>query len=139
MGKRPGRNTVVAEDREAIRRSDALKFLLDIVAGKPAPVRDAAGRIVDWTEPPELPLRVSTATALVKKVLPDLAASQIDISGSGEGGIRLILTNGVLPPRSVEEKDITPEPEAIEHQQPVDDDQPPRVRRRPIKRRTPHE
>lgn len=102
MTGRPGRNTQVAADREAIRRSGSLQFLLDIVAGKPAPIRDAAGRVVDWSPPPELPLRVSTATALVKKVLPDLQAQAIDLQTSGDGMIRIYLGD-VPPPASVDD------------------------------------
>ncbi len=95
----------VAADREAIRRAGSLQFLLDIVAGKPAPVRDAAGRIVDWTDPPELPLRVSTATALVKKVLPDLQAQAIDLQTAGDGMIKIFLGD-IPPPASIDDANV---------------------------------
>ncbi len=102
MAKKPGRNSAIATERESIRSAGALQFLLDIVQGKPAPVRDAAGRVVDWTDVPDLPLRVSTATALVKKVLPDLQAQSIDLQTSGEGVLRLVLADGVTPPGTLQ-------------------------------------
>lgn len=105
MADKPSRIAQNAADRDAIRRSGALQFLLDIVAGKPAPVRDAAGRIVDWTEAPELPLRVSTATSLVKKILPDLAAQSIDVKASADGVLNLVITPGIAPPGSLQEGD----------------------------------
>ncbi|MEO1639243.1 MAG: hypothetical protein AAFU41_08350 [Pseudomonadota bacterium] len=98
-----------AADRDAIRSAGTVQFLLDVVAGKPQPLRDAAGRIVDWTDPPELPLRVSTAASLVRKVLPDLAAQSIDLQTSGEGVLRLVLSDGLTPPgmKQIEETETT--------------------------------
>ena len=107
MPRRTRHDAKIADARKAIHDANVVAFLLDIVAGKPAPVRDEAGRIIDWTDPPELPLRVSTATALARKVLPDLAASQIDLETSGGTTLQIVLGEGLTPPgsRTIEHED----------------------------------
>jgi hypothetical protein len=104
----------IAESRKAIHDANVVAFLLDIVQGKPAPVRDQAGRIVEWTDPPDLPLRVSTATALAKKVLPDLAASQLEIGSADGQAIQLVFAPGILAPGS--------DAQVIEHEEDDQDD-----------------
>ncbi|TYB83121.1 hypothetical protein [Maritimibacter fusiformis] len=131
--RKPSRNAQNQADREAIRRSGSLQFLLDVVAGKPAPVRDAAGRIIDWTDAPELSLRVSTAQSLVKKILPDLAAQQIDFKSTTEGTLQILLAPGVVPPASVDARDVidgqasdaVSKPAEIEYQEPLETLNPP--------------
>lgn len=118
--KRPAKQTA-ATHRETINRAGVIHFLLDVVAGKPQPLRDQAGRIIGWSEPAELPQRISAAQHLANKIAPNLASQELEVSG-GEGGqpIQLVLAANVVPPRSGT-KDVTPDPQEIEHQQPATD------------------
>lgn len=96
MTKQPGRNQAIAAERESIR-DEVLPFLRAIVRGERLPIRDAAGRVTDESDPPPLELRVSTALSLAKKVMPDLQASQVDLTSGGEGIVQLVL-GGIVPP-----------------------------------------
>lgn len=116
-----------AADRQAARNSGALEFLIDVTQGKPLPVRDEAGRIIGWTDVADIGVRVSTAQALLRKFLPDISASQVDVNHSGDGAIRIVFGDGLAPPVSQEEvidhDDSPPEQphEVIEHHSATDD------------------
>ena len=118
MSKKPTNPHASAKaDRAAIRASNPIAFLIDAMQGKPAPVRDAAGRIVEWDEPLEYEKRTQIAQGLARKVLADLSAQQIDLNANTEGTIKIILGDGLAPPASLDEpRDVTPAPEQIEHQ-----------------------
>lgn len=93
---KPGRNQAIAAERASIRE-EVLPFLRAIVRGERLPIRDAAGRVTGESDPPPLELRVSTALSLAKKVMPDLQASQVDLTSGGEGIVQLVL-GGIVPP-----------------------------------------
>jgi len=96
MTKRPAKQTA-AMHREVINRSGALHFLIDIVQGKPQPVRDQAGRIIDWTEPAELGQRISAAQHLTNKVIPNLQAQQLDITSDNQQTLRIVMDPNLVP------------------------------------------
>jgi len=108
---RPSSIAQNAADRDAIRAADPIRFLIDALQGKPAAVRDEAGRIVAWSDAPDLAQRISIAQALANKVLPNLQATQLDVSNS-DGSLRIVWGGDIPPPASVEDKseaiDITP-------------------------------
>ena len=111
MSKKPSAKAQNAADRAAIRAAGPVAFLIDAMQGKPAPRRDAVGRIIAWEDPLDYDKRVAVAQGLAKKILPDLSAQQIDLTSGGEGGIKIILSDGVLPPASVDDATV------IEHQE----------------------
>lgn len=119
---RPDRPSAIAQnaaDRDAIRAADPVRFLIDAMQGKPAAVRDEAGRIVAWSEPPDLGQRISIAQALSNKVLPNLQAQSIDLNTSGDGMLRIVLGEGLAPPvsKTIEHQEsvaATEQPKALE-------------------------
>lgn len=106
---RPSSIAQNAADRDAIRAADPIRFLIDAMQGKPAAVRDEAGRIVAWTDAPDLGQRISIAQSLANKVLPNLQAQSIDLNTTGDGMLRIVLGDGLAPPVS----------KTIEHQEPA--------------------
>jgi len=114
--------------REELRNSDLVPFLLSVVRGEKIPERDERGRIVAWTDPPDLGMRVSTAQALLRKIAPDVSAQQLDITGNGEGGpLQIVL--GIAPPASQDPGDdakvVEHEPTQVEHKEHARFDDPP--------------
>lgn len=87
-----------AEMRDAIRAVSPERFLIEQMLGHKAPVRDEVGRITGYAPPAELGQRIDIAKALLKKVMPDLSASAVDISSNGDSVMRLVLSDGLLPP-----------------------------------------
>lgn len=117
---KPSRTAQVAADREKIRDAGTLDFLVSVMRGEPVPVRDQAGRVVDFTEAPDLGQRIDVAKHLAGKVMPNLQSQSIDLETTGDGnGLTLVFGTGLAPPAS-QERDVTPEPETIEHHEELD-------------------
>lgn len=112
------RHEKTAAARAQIERADPLSFLIDVMRGMPIPIRDERGRVVEFQDPLDATQRVSVASTLLGKVLPNLQTQSIELSG-GQNGVPLqvILAPGIAPPGSIDDrsKDITPLPQAIEH------------------------
>ncbi len=97
--------------RALIHEADPVAFAINAMMGLPAPKRDMAGRIIGEEPALDHEKRVNIALALARKIMPDLAAQQIDLtSGGGEIGFKIILGDGVLPPASVDDAQV------IEHE-----------------------
>lgn len=106
-------------DKELFRASDWAQFLVDAMQGKPTPVRDLAGRVVGQDEPLEYEKRIDIAKFIGNKLIAN-ASQPATIKGDGHDGITILLGDDVAPPASSDEPiDITPEPELIEHHEPV--------------------
>ncbi len=118
---KPSPNAWNAQMREELRQSDLVPFLLAIVRGEKIPERDEKGRVIGYTDPPDLGMRVSTAQALLRKIAPDVSATQLDVTSGGEGGVlRLVLAEGVAPPGAGDTIEHDSEPEALEQRQTLD-------------------
>jgi hypothetical protein len=83
------------ELRQRIIKADPISFLIDVMQGRPLPVRDITGNVVSY-ERCDPVARAAAADRLLKRILPELKS--VDLSATGGGGVTFVLSTSFPVP-----------------------------------------
>lgn len=93
--------------RAQIHSAGLVQWCLDLIAGKPLPIRDTEGNITGWTDPADITQRQTMAGQLLNRTLPQLKAQDIDVTSTSDGTLTIQFGEGIVAPGS-RTVDVTP-------------------------------
>ncbi len=109
------RRAQLAEDRDRIRReADPVGFLSQVAKGMPVGVLNWEGNLVDM-ERPTFDHRITAARDLLSRITPSLKAVEVDMNGSTEQQIK-VLVNFPLPGSRIGHSPV----EIVDHDELID-------------------
>lgn len=107
------------EDRDKIRELDPIAFLGSVMAGyaiaeyEPLRAREKKPRVKKYSTP-SLSARIRAGEALLRRITPELSSVSLDANVDNTTTFSINLPEGFGLPNS-QPRDVTPEPDAIDH------------------------
>jgi len=92
------RKVELAMDRERImREADPIRFLADVMKGKPVEELDWEGEVIGYARP-NMDHRVVAARELLNRVVPTLKS--VDVNSAGDSRVRFVFNSPIPLPHS---------------------------------------